>query len=55
VQRMHYLIRPPRAAFRFAHIHGIRWHATTATALCLHGATGSQNLEPSSDETARCL
>ncbi len=25
VQRVHYLIRPPRATFRFSHIHGIRW------------------------------
>ncbi len=25
VQRVHYLIRPPRSAFRFTHIHGIRW------------------------------
>jgi DNA polymerase-3 subunit epsilon len=25
VQRVHYLIRPPRVTFRFAHIHGIRW------------------------------
>ncbi|PZV06431.1 MAG: exonuclease [Leptolyngbya sp.] len=25
VQRVHYLIRPPRATFRFTHIHGIRW------------------------------
>lgn len=25
VQRVHYLIRPPRTTFRFSHIHGIRW------------------------------
>jgi DNA polymerase III subunit epsilon len=25
VQRVHYLIRPPRQQFRFTHIHGIRW------------------------------
>jgi DNA polymerase-3 subunit epsilon len=25
VQRTHYLIRPPRSAFRFTYIHGIRW------------------------------
>ncbi len=26
VQRLHYLIRPPRSTFRFTSIHGIRWH-----------------------------
>jgi DNA polymerase-3 subunit epsilon len=25
VQRVHYLIRPPRSTFRFTFIHGIRW------------------------------
>ena len=25
VQRVHYLLRPPRATFRFTHIHSIRW------------------------------
>lgn len=25
VQRVHYLIRPPRSTFRFTYIHGIRW------------------------------
>lgn len=25
VQRVHYLIRPPRSSFRFTYIHGIRW------------------------------
>ncbi|MBD2076854.1 3'-5' exonuclease [Phormidium sp. FACHB-592] len=25
VHRVHYLICPPRASFRFTHIHGIRW------------------------------
>lgn len=25
VQRIHYLIRPPRPTFRFSYIHGIRW------------------------------